>query len=190
MNGTDTAIYPAIFTTDDGEITVKFPDLPGCFSCAFSEEEALFMAKDALGAWIIANEDLGNEIPSPSKVSDLDTEKNQSICLVDVWLPIFREEQRSGSVRKNVTVPIWLNTLAEKANLNFSQILQAGLKSTLGIQNKKASRQPAKRVSCEKGNLSRRRPKYDLRKLTEQFGPEHDQPFEEYPRERKGNEIW
>jgi post-segregation antitoxin (ccd killing protein) len=56
--------------------------------------------------------------------------------LVDVWLPIFREERRAGSVKKNVTVPLWLNVLAEKAGLNFSQVLQAGLKSSLGIQDR------------------------------------------------------
>jgi hypothetical protein len=56
------------------------------------------------------------------------------VCLVEAWLPIFREEQRAGSIKKNVTVPIWLNSIAEKANLNFSQILQAGLKHTLGIK--------------------------------------------------------
>jgi hypothetical protein len=50
------------------------------------------------------------------------------------WLPIFREEQRAGSIKKNVTVPIWLNALAEKADLNFSQILQEGLKHTPGIK--------------------------------------------------------
>ncbi|MDL2263791.1 type II toxin-antitoxin system HicB family antitoxin [Synergistaceae bacterium OttesenSCG-928-I11] len=136
MNKMDIAVYPALFTEEDGGITVTFPDLPGCISCADSGEEAVFMAKDALGAWIVANEDLGLQIPPPSKISDVVIDKNQSVVLIDVWLPIFREEQRSGSVKKNVTVPIWLNVLAEKAGLNFSQILQAGLKSTLGIQDR------------------------------------------------------
>lgn len=136
MTKEDMAIYPAILFTDEDGITITFPDLPGCFSCADSEEEAAYMAKDALGAWIVANEDLQQPIPAPSKFSDVKVGKNESVILVDAWLPIFREEHRAGSIKKNVTVPIWLNALAEKAHLNFSQILQAGLKNTLGIRDR------------------------------------------------------
>jgi predicted RNase H-like HicB family nuclease len=128
------AVYPAVFEHGEDGITITFPDLPGAISCANTEEEALFMARDALGAWIVANEDLGADIPEPSKVADIRCAAGQSVCLAEAWLPIFREEQRAGSIKKNVTVPIWLNALAEKANLNFSQILQAGLKHTLGIK--------------------------------------------------------
>lgn len=136
MNREDVVVYPAILSKDHDGITITFPDLPGCISCAGSEEEAVFMAKDALGAWIVANEDLGGEIPTASEISDIEIGKGESIVLVDAWLPIFREEHRAGSIKKNVTVPIWLNALAEKADLNFSQILQAGLKHTLGIQDR------------------------------------------------------
>ena len=128
------AVYPALFEHGKDGITITFPDLPGAISCADTEEDALFMARDALGAWTVTNEDLGAAMPEPSKVSDIECGPGQSVCLIEAWLPIFREEQRAGSVKKNVTVPIWLNTLAEKANLNFSQILQAGLKHTLGIK--------------------------------------------------------
>ncbi len=131
-----TAVYPAIFSHDSDGITITFPDLPGCISCAQTDEEALHMARDALGAWIVATEDLGEPVPPPSRTSDLYPGPNEAVCLVDAWLPIFREERRAGSVKKNVTVPLWLNALAEKAGLNFSQILQAGLKSSLGIQDR------------------------------------------------------
>lgn len=136
MHYKEFAIYPAIFDSTGEDIVITFPDLPGAISCADTEEEAVFMAKDALGAWIVANEDLGNPIPAPSKVADIKCESDKSVCLIEAWLPIFRAEQRAGSVKKNVTVPIWLNTLAEQADLNFSQILQAGLKNTLGIQDR------------------------------------------------------
>lgn len=131
-----TAVYPAIFSHDDDGITITFPDLPGCISCAQTDEEALHMARDALGAWIVATEDLGEPVPQPSRTSDLRHGPNEAVCLVDAWLPIFREERRAGSVKKNVTVPLWLNVLAEKKGLNFSQVLQAGLKSSLGIQDR------------------------------------------------------
>lgn len=136
MNKKDIAIYPAIFEYADDGVTITFPDLPGCISCADSQEEALYMAKDVLGVFITACESLGDAIPAPSKGSDIKTEPDQSVFMIDVWLPIYREEKRAGSVKKNVTVPVWLNSLAEKQNLNFSQILQAGLKASLGIQDR------------------------------------------------------
>ena len=136
MNKKDLAIYPAIFEYADDGITIIFPDLPGCISCADSQEETLYMAKDVLGVFITACESLGDTIPAPSKGSDIKTGPGHSVFMIDVWLPIYREEKRSGSVKKNVTVPVWLNSLAEKQNLNFSQVLQAGLKASLGIQDR------------------------------------------------------
>jgi hypothetical protein len=94
------------------------------------------MAKDVLGVFITACESLGYTIPVPSKGTDIKAEPGQSVFMIDVWLPIYREEKRSGSVKKNVTIPVWLNSLAEKQKLNFSQILQAGIKASLGIQDR------------------------------------------------------
>jgi predicted RNase H-like HicB family nuclease len=136
MNKNEFAVYPALFEPDGDEIAITFPDLPGAISCAGSEQDAIYMARDALGAWIVANEDLGNTIPEPSKVAAVTCKPGQTVALIEAWLPIFREERRDGSIKKNVTVPVWLNSLAEKAGLNFSQILQAGLKNTLGIHDR------------------------------------------------------
>ncbi|WP_273141013.1 type II toxin-antitoxin system HicB family antitoxin [Jonquetella anthropi] len=130
----DTAIYPAIFSYADDGITITFPDLPGCISSAHSDDEALYMARDALGCWLAANEASGNSLPAPSAPQNIKCSKNQAVFIIDVWLPLYREERLSGSVKKNVTIPIWLNAAAEKAGLNFSKILQAGLKASLRIQ--------------------------------------------------------
>lgn len=132
----DVVVYPAIFDFAADGISISFPDLPGCFSCADTQEDALAMARDALGCWVAATkEDLGKPIPAPSDIKAIALEPNQSIVMVDAWMPLYFEKQRAGSVKKSVTVPVWLNELAESAQLNFSQVLQAGLKATLGIQN-------------------------------------------------------
>lgn len=93
----DFAIYPALFDrTEEEGITITFPDLPGAISCASSEEEAIFMAKDALGAWIIAAEDLGKAIPAASQIANIKCKPGQSVCLIKVRLPLFCEEQQPG----------------------------------------------------------------------------------------------
>ena len=86
-----TAVYPVILSRAEDGITITFPDLPGCISCAQTDAEAIFMARDALGAWGVAAEDLGEPVPSPTAVTALRPEPNETVCLVDAWLPIFRE---------------------------------------------------------------------------------------------------
>lgn len=133
---TETVIYPAVFSYAADGITVTFPDLPGCISCASTPEEAMYMARDALGCWIATAEDMGHAVPAPSAINKIKRTDKDAIIMVDAWLPFYREQHMSGSVKKNVTVPVWLNVLAEKAGLNFSQVLQAGLKASLNIQDK------------------------------------------------------
>ena len=54
--------------------------------------------------------------------------------MVPVRMDIIREEQARKSISKNVTLPAWLNKLAVEAKINFSQVLQDGLKARLGVQ--------------------------------------------------------
>lgn len=39
----------------------------------------------------------------------------------------YAEKYGSKAVRKNITIPAWLNTFGEKKNLNFSKVLQDAL---------------------------------------------------------------
>lgn len=48
--------------------------------------------------------------------------------LVDIDFDAYRRANDLRTVRKNVTIPSWLNSLAENAGINSSQILQEGLK--------------------------------------------------------------
>ena len=129
----DYYIYPAIFEYDNDDITISFPDLPGCISCASNDEEALYMAKDALGLFIASCEEDGDDLPSPTSLNNIKLENNQKPVLVEVNMPLFREAIFNISVKKTLTIPKWINDLAEKNNINFSQVLQSALKKCLGI---------------------------------------------------------
>ena len=50
-----------------------------------------------------------------------------NVLLLD--LDSYAEQYGEKAVRKNLTIPAWLNTFAEKNNLNFSKILQDALLS-------------------------------------------------------------
>ena len=41
----------------------------------------------------------------------------------------YAEQYGEKAVRKNVTIPAWLNAFAEKQKINFSQLLQEALMS-------------------------------------------------------------
>jgi predicted RNase H-like HicB family nuclease len=124
-------IYPAIFHYADDGISIQFPDLPGCITCGSTIEEALFMAKDALSLHLYGMEKDNDPIPEPS--FDFELETNEKLISVEVFMPPFRDEMENKAVKKTLTVPRWLNDMAETQNINFSQILQTGLKQKLGI---------------------------------------------------------
>ena len=87
----DYYIYPAVFNYEDKEIAISFPDLPGCYSCGKDDEEALYMAKDALGLYIVSSEEDGEELKEPSKLNAIKLRKNERAVLVEVNMPLFRE---------------------------------------------------------------------------------------------------
>ena len=80
----DCYVYPAIFTYEDDGISVEFPDLSGCLTCADTTEEAIKMAKEALGLHLYGIEEENETIPVASNIRDLSLEKNQIPILIDI----------------------------------------------------------------------------------------------------------
>lgn len=132
----DNYVYPAVFEYDDDGISISFPDLPGCLSCAQTDEEALYMAKDVLRGWLLVSEECGDDIAEPTPLQDIAIEKNQHCILVEANLAPHREPFENRAVKKTLTVPAWLNKMAERENINFSQVLQSALKEQLHLENR------------------------------------------------------
>lgn len=129
----DKYVYPAIFDYADDGISIEFPDLPGCFSCADTDEEALLMAEDVLGLYMENVEAEGEDIPEPSNLKDISVEDNQKTVLISVWMPIVRKAINNKSVKKTLTIPQWLDMMAREQDLNFSYVLQEALKKELNM---------------------------------------------------------
>ena len=126
--------YPAIFTYDKDNkcYMVDFIDLKGCTTYGKTLDEAFLMAQDALGLYL---SDLEN-FPTPTiPYTDIKLNENQFISLIDIDLVEYRKKYSNISVKKTLTIPTWLNTIAEKHNINFSQLLQKALKEELNINN-------------------------------------------------------
>lgn len=129
----DIYIYPAILTQYKDNIGITFPDLPGCVSNADNMDEAVKSAKEVLALHLFGMEEDNIEIPSPSSISKIKLDKDQIPLLVDVYMPLYREAIQNTSVKTTVTMPQWLKFLAEKNNINFSQVIQTALKQKLNI---------------------------------------------------------
>lgn len=132
----DRYIFPALLDYAEDGISVEFPDLPGCLTCGDSEEDALRKAKEAMALHLYGMEQEGESIPEPSKVKSIAAEDNQAVLLVEVWMPPFRHDIENKAVKKTLTIPKWLDDLAQENNVNFSHLLQDALKKYLGVKDK------------------------------------------------------
>lgn len=127
-------IYPALFHYADDGITIEFPDLPGCLPCAFTTEEAVKNAKEALALHLYGMEQDGEDIPEPSAPIDISHKNEDILMLVDVFMPPFRDKIANKTIKKTLTIPYWLNAQAEHMGINFSKTLQDALTEKLNMQ--------------------------------------------------------
>lgn len=123
-------IYPAVFSPENNFYNVTFPDVPEAITFGDGIDEAVSMAQEALGLAIYDNE--SQPIPTNPKDIILDN-KDDFILMVTLDLEEYRRKNHSKTVRKNTSIPEWLNVIAEKENINFSQTLTEALKEKLGV---------------------------------------------------------
>lgn len=135
-------VYPVIFTKTEKGYLVEVPDM-NILTEGAELSDAICMARDAIGISGISMEDSGEVIPDASKVSDIIPEKGtfagegeSFVSLVDIDFAEYRRRNDNKVVRRNVTLPNWLNVEAEKAHINVSRILQEALMKTLDVKPK------------------------------------------------------
>lgn len=126
--------YPAVFIAYENGFTVTFPDLPGCVTQGDSFEEAFEMAEDAACGWILTTIEDGEDVPSPSMINRLDVEEGFS-TFVALDIGDYAKQHSTKAIKKTLTIPEWLNTLAEHEGINFSKELQNALKVRLGLSS-------------------------------------------------------
>ena len=130
--------YFAVFEPVATGYSVYFPDIPGCVSYGEDFEEAQKQAADALGLHLYGMEKDGDEIPTPSKVPQVDTETAPGYIIspVSIFPSIVRNELENRAVKTNLTIPAWLKEIAEAQGVNYSKIFQSALMDYLGIKTK------------------------------------------------------
>lgn len=127
-------LYPAIFTEEEnGLYDVYFPDIPDCYTSGDSLMDALNMAEDVLAFTLYSYERDKRDIPEPSDQKSIKTSGESFVNIISCDTLEYQKRNNDKAVKKTLTIPEWLNELAIKADINFSQVLQEALKAKMNI---------------------------------------------------------
>jgi len=130
--------YPAIFYSwEDGPgYTVEVPDLPGCVSGGDTLAEAIIMGTDAASGWVLDELEDGKSAPKASPIGAIHPEElGGFVSMLVLDMDAYAEKYGNKAVRKNLTIPAWLNTFAETKQINFSKVLQDSLMALYEKEN-------------------------------------------------------
>lgn len=126
-------VYPAIFMPEPEGYSINFPDLESCYTSAPTLEEGIEMAADVLCLTLYGLEEEGKPIPAASDLRSVEAKKPAFVSLVRCDTIEYRRFYDNKAVKKTLTIPAWLNTMAERNGVNFSLVLQTALKHELNI---------------------------------------------------------
>lgn len=132
-------VYPILIAVDHDDYLVYAPDIDS-FTSGKDIYEAMYMARDLFGTISLD----GRTMPEPStyeqaiaiareKADDEEIKWSEaSLTLVDIDFDEYKRRFDNRKVKKNCTIPSWLNEKAEAAGINFSRVLQEALIEKLG----------------------------------------------------------
>lgn len=127
-------VYPAIFTPEEnGQYSVSFPDIEGCYSGGDSLAEAIEMAEDALALMLYHYEQEKRTAPSVSAADAIEIKDGSFVNYIACDTLVYQNRNNTRAVKKTLSIPEWLNEAATDAGVNFSQVLQEALIERLDL---------------------------------------------------------
>ncbi len=128
--------YPVCLYPNDNGYTAIVPDLPGCVTEGKDFSDVIYMASDAASLWVLDELEEGRVPPKATDAEKIEANEYPGgiVSVVTLDMDAYAKKYGKGSIYKNCAIPVWLNTMAENKGLNFSQILQKGLKEELHVQ--------------------------------------------------------
>jgi predicted RNase H-like HicB family nuclease len=118
----------------------EVPDLPGCVSGGATLAEAILMGTDAASGWVLDELEDGKPAPPASALTDIHPDTGGFVSLLVLDMDAYAEKFGKKAVRKNLTIPAWLNTYAESNSINFSQVLSNMLENMYQLAEGRADR--------------------------------------------------
>ncbi|WP_349535173.1 type II toxin-antitoxin system HicB family antitoxin [Leuconostoc citreum] len=133
MAKNDILFYPTVFSVDESEndsVNVRVPDV-GAITFGSDYQEAALMAQDAVG--VMLEDTLDYPVPSNPKdvlLEEWETPQNTQVIVVAYDMAAYRRTL-SKTVRRNISIPEYLNNIAKKQNVNVSKVTTEALESIL-----------------------------------------------------------
>lgn len=120
-------VYPARIQYENDICRIEFLDFPNIGPVEGTKDEVIHMAQECLALEILDYESRNEKLPEP-------TEDEADFIYIHIWMPYFRNAAKEIYVKKNVTIPQWLDILAKENKVNYSAALVRGIKLALGIE--------------------------------------------------------
>ena len=131
--------YPACFYVESDCVVVEFPDLNHLVTQGSDLNDAMAMAIDCLAGYLYDNKESGIKTSEPSNINDIDPMEHYKqfnpdgdvkecfVSYVSVDVEEYAKLHFNKPVKKTLSIPMWLNRLAIKNNINFSKVLKEAL---------------------------------------------------------------
>ena len=113
--------------------SVNFPDIEGCYTCGDDLSDAIYMAEDVLAFVLYDYERDKKDIHTPSSPDSIALSAGEFVNYIACDTLVYQKRHNNKAVKKTLSIPAWLNTLAEREDINFSAVLQKALKAELHI---------------------------------------------------------
>lgn len=126
-------VYPALFVKEDESIIVTFPDLEDTFTDGATMQEAFENAEDVLNLMLWNREEEKDDIPMPSSPEQITVPQEATLAMIKADTLAYRKLHDQKTIRRSITIPSWLDTLARERNINFSQLMQNAIRRECGI---------------------------------------------------------
>ena len=124
----DKLYYPAIMHPEEtGGYSVWLHDISGCCSQGETLSEAVENIKDALGLYYEDAVEGNSTLPAPTTPSSTELEPREFVAVIEFSPSEYLKTRSTRAVKKTLSIPAWLNNMAEAQQINFSAVLQSAL---------------------------------------------------------------
>lgn len=125
-------LYAAIFERGDDKVYVSFPDLPGCITSGKDMTEAYEMAVDAANLWMTSTvEDLNEPVPEATPIERIKYPDGAQVMLIQIDTEEYLKRTETKAVRRTVSIPSWMDQIAQKRGISLSKVLQEALREQI-----------------------------------------------------------
>lgn len=135
-------VYPVVFTNTEDGFLIEVPDLE-ILTEGTDIDNAIDMARDAISITLVSMEENNEIIPEPTALKEIDISKttfahmgDSFVSIVDTDTKAYRRKIDTTPVRRNVSLPTWLNDEVNSSGINVSRFLQDALMEKLNIQKR------------------------------------------------------